>query len=287
MKRPTAIAVLLGSLLLPMPTVFAAGLSAAQIVDRNVAARGGLTAWRAVKTLSMSGKMDAGKVRPPDDNPYTHSRMDTRVIKAEIRQAVLERDKQAEAGKPEDKVMQLPFVLEMKRPYKTRLELQFEGKTAVQTFDGKAGWKLRPFLNRTDVDPFTADEMKTAAQQQELDGPLIDYAAKGTQIALDGTEKVDGRDAYKLKLTLKSGQVRYVWVDTKTFLDVKVDGSRRLDGKPHPVATFLRDYRPVDGLMIPHLIETSVEGVKDSERIIVDKVAVNPSLADALFGKPQ
>ena len=40
-----------------------------------------------------------------------------------------------------------------------------------------------------------------------------------------------------------------------------MDGSpRRLDGKYHPVETYLSDYRSVDGLMIPHVLETSVEG---------------------------
>jgi hypothetical protein len=37
-----------------------ATLSAAEIVSRNVAARGGLQAWRAIQTLSFSGKMQAG-----------------------------------------------------------------------------------------------------------------------------------------------------------------------------------------------------------------------------------
>src|SRR5450631_3113377 len=37
-----------------------AKLSAPQIVDKNVAARGGLQAWRAVQTMSMSGKLGAG-----------------------------------------------------------------------------------------------------------------------------------------------------------------------------------------------------------------------------------
>jgi len=35
-------------------------LSATQIVDKNVAARGGLEAWRAVKTMSLAGKLGAG-----------------------------------------------------------------------------------------------------------------------------------------------------------------------------------------------------------------------------------
>src|SRR2546423_7082690 len=43
-----------------------AKLSAAAIVDKNVAARGGLQAWRAVQTMSMQGKLGAGgNSRPP------------------------------------------------------------------------------------------------------------------------------------------------------------------------------------------------------------------------------
>src|SRR5438105_14830534 len=35
-------------------------LSAAQIVEKTVAARGGLQAWRAVETMTLAGKMGAG-----------------------------------------------------------------------------------------------------------------------------------------------------------------------------------------------------------------------------------
>ena len=37
-----------------------AKLSAADIADKNVAARGGLQAWRAVQTMSLAGKLGAG-----------------------------------------------------------------------------------------------------------------------------------------------------------------------------------------------------------------------------------
>ena len=125
-----------------------------------------------------------------------------------------------------------------------------------------------------------------ASTQTDLDGPLIDYAAKGNKVELEGTEPVEGRDAFKLKVTSAEGQVRHVWVDKQTYLDVKVDGTRRLDGKPRPVWTYLRDYRPVNGLMIPHVLETTVEGVPGSEKILVERVALNPRLDDARFAKP-
>ena len=107
-------------------------LSAAQIVDKSVAARGGLQAWRAVQTLSLEGKMGAGGTqRAVLHVPAPHS--------DEIGNNMPHRPA-AET--------QLPFLLELKRPRKMRLELQFKGQTSVQVFDGTNGWKFRPFLNR-------------------------------------------------------------------------------------------------------------------------------------------
>jgi len=130
--------------------------------------------------------------------------------------------------------------------------------------------------------------VKAEDQQADLDGPLVDYAAKGTKVDLDGVEKVEGRDAYKLKLTLKSGSVQHLWIDAQTFMEVKIDGTpRRMDGKMRPVAIYLREYKPVQGLMVPHLLETAVEGYRDTHKMVIESVVVNPKLEDALFSKPQ
>jgi outer membrane lipoprotein-sorting protein len=225
----------------------AAGLSAEQIVARNVKARGGLEAWRAVRTLKMSGEMDAGGTTDA----------------------------------------QLPFVLSMKRPRKSRLEITFAGKNATQVYDGSQGWKVRPFLNRDDVEPFTQAEARSAASTAELDGPLVDYAKKGTRVELAGNEKVEGKETYKLKLTLKSGEKRFVWVDKKTFLEAKTSGEpRKLDSRPHDVAIYYRDYRKVSGLKVPYVLETVVQGVKKSHKMTFHTVTVNPPLEDALFARP-
>jgi outer membrane lipoprotein-sorting protein len=247
----------------------AAGLSAAEIVDKNVAARGGLQAWRSLQTLSMTGKMDAGgNARPTLPVPGVKPAAGV-------------------PARPKAQV-QLPFVMQLKRPRKVRVELQFQGQTAVQVYDGTHGWKVRPFLNRHEVEPYSAEEMKAAGMQADLDGPLVDYAAKGTRVELEGNEKVEDRDTYRLKLTMKDGDVQHVWVDKVTFLETKIEGvPRRLDGKYHPVATYFRDYRSVDGLKVPYVLETVVQGVPQKEKIEIEKVAVNPKLEDSLFAKPQ
>jgi hypothetical protein len=195
--------------------------------------------------------------------------------------------------------VRLPFVMELARPRKSRIELKFRGQTALQVFDGANGWKLRPFLNRLEVEPFSPEEMDVTSQQADLDGYLIDYAAKGNKVELVGMEKVENRDTYKMKLTLKNGKTMQVWIDSQTFLELKMEGTpRRLDGVNHPVEVYYRDYRPVDGLQIPFLLETKVlpvtvttTGYKDTpvpvEKTVVEKVTVNPKLDPTAFSKPQ
>ena len=74
----------------------------------------------------------------------------------------------------------------------------------------------------------------------------------------------------------------------KTFLEAKIDGTpRRLDGKYHAVEVYYRDYRAVNGLMMPYVMETNVEGVKQTEKIEVEKIAVNPRVEDSRFAKLQ
>jgi len=219
-------------------------LTVEQIVQLHVAAKGGLGPWRAVQSMSYTGKMEAGGKK----NPL------------------------------------LPFLMELKRPHKTRVEIEFARDTALQVYDGTHGFRLRPFLGRKEIEPYTAEQLKSAAMESELDGFLVDYAAKGTKVTLEGTDRVEARPTYKLKLTLKGGEVRHLWIDTRTYLEAKIDGvPRRLDGKLRQVEIYYRDFRSVDGLMVPYVLETAVVGYKQRHKIIVDEVKVNPQLDDARF----
>src|SRR6266850_571402 len=260
----------------------AARLSAAQVVKKHVSARGGLQAWRAVQTLSLSGKMDAGA-----GDSVARSVRVARGPGAATQK--MRREIAAGAHKGEaEKQVQLPFTLARQRPNKSRLEIEFAGKTAVQVYDGTNGWKLRPYLNRNDVEPFTAQEAKTETQNADMGDPLIDSTAKGTKVEVEGVEPVAGHDAYKLKLTTKTGTVQRIWIDAHSFLDVKVEGvPRRMDGKMHSVWVYQRDFRSVQGLMIPFVLETIVDGYPQTHKIVLDKVAVNPTLDAATFAKPK
>jgi outer membrane lipoprotein-sorting protein len=228
-------------------------LSAAQVVDKNISARGGLDKWRSVTTLTLSGTMEAGGTKNAS----------------------------------------LPFTMKMKRGHKSRLEIQFQNQTAVQVFNGKQGWKQRPFLGRDDVEPYTSAEAKQAEATEELDGPLIDYARKGSTVALAGTDTVDGHASYVLQVTDKHGAERKVWIAADTFLEVKMEAEpRKLDGRMHDVSVYFRDYLTEGGVKLPKVLETVVEGHKNkhdaisTHKMSIEHVAVNAVIDDAQFERP-
>jgi len=262
-----------------------ATLALREVLERNLAARGGLAAWRDIAALSMEGKLDAGRERPVAGLQPTSATIEKADAKAAGKQ--LFEELHAGGHAPTGKMIQLPFRMVQERGRKQRIEVDFQGQTAVQVYDGKQGWKVRPFLGRHVVEAFNAEQAKLAEQQQDLDGALIDYQAKGTRIALEGMEDVEGRPAFRLRLTLKGDSVRTVWVDAETFLETKLDGSRQLDGHAHAVATYLRDWHRVGKVLIPYTTETEVEGVPGRERIEVASVTLNPALDEGSFSKPE
>jgi len=259
-----------------------AKLTAKEIVQKHLAARGGLQAWHGVQSMVWKGKMEVGY----GDSVARSARYVSSAMK---RKGKGPRTPPPVEGRDNaQKQVQVPFVLEMKRPEKSRIEIEFAGKTAVQVYDGSNGWLLRPYLNRDDWQPFTAEQAKSQQGKWDLDGPLIDYAAKGTKVELASVEPVEGHKAYKLKLTHKSGEVQHIWIDVKSFLDVKVEGTpRRMDGKMRTVWVTQRDFRSVQGLRVPFVLETAVDGYADTHKMIIEKMALNPRLDDALFVKPK
>jgi len=258
-------------------------MSAAQVLEKHITARGGAQAWKAVRALQLSGTLDAGR---GDD--YARAMKLVESSKKATGKGTAAEIAAANGPQGQAKQVELPFTLDLKRPNKTRLEIVFAGKTAVQVYDGHNGWKLRPFLNRNDAEPFTKEEASAEGARDDLDGPLIGAAAQGAKVQLDGAEMVEGQPAYKLKVTRKSGDVKHVWVDAKSFLDVKLDGlPRRMDGKMHNVYVYQRDFRKVEGIVLPFVMETAVDGYPDTHKMTIEKATVNPPLDDTLFAKPK
>jgi hypothetical protein len=175
---------------------------------------------------------------------------------------------------------------EIKRPGKIRFELTVQGVTSVFASDGVRGWKVSPLEDEKGPQPLPDEVLIDAREQADIDGPLVDWKNKGSQVALVGRETVDGRDAWKLKLTLRSGGVLTAWLDVKTAHLVRTEAVRRVRGKQVRVETTFGDYRKTGGILFPHLVEVRAAGRPQVLRIVVEKVEVNAPLSDARFSPP-
>jgi hypothetical protein len=180
-----------------------------------------------------------------------------------------------------------PFLAEFKRPGKMHNEVTIQNKTVVRSFNGKdGGWVTNPFVGKDAPEPMSADEIKDAVNEADFDGPLVDAKAKGNVIELSGTEKVEGREAYILKVTHKDGQISSYSFDTKTFLLAKWSGADAVNGEAVTRETYFHDYRDVGGLKFAFELISNTPGSDVSQKIVVDKIELDPQIDDARFGKP-
>lgn len=180
------------------------------------------------------------------------------------------------------------FELTEKRPNKTRFELLDAADKTLHVFDGSRGWKLRFAQDgRPSLQPYSDWEVKYAGEAPGLDAPLADFSAKGAAIRLVGREQVDGVDAYRLAIRLASGEEQTIWVDATTFLEFRYDRTAYGDSGPRGIAsTYFRDYRVVEGIPLPSLIEVGARGSDKRDRMVVESVSLNPKVPDALFARP-
>jgi hypothetical protein len=103
-----------------------------------------------------------------------------------------------------------------------------------------------------------------ARAQADVDlSPLVDAAAKGYTVELEGHDRLPGGETFKLVVRGRDGPPRTMHLDTRTHLVVEVLDVRQVEGKPVAFVTEIGDYRSVGGLVFPHRMEV---GPRDSPR---------------------
>lgn len=211
------------------------------LVAKNVAARGGADKIKAIQSLKVTATMTA-----PNG-------------------------------------MQLPITISVKRPGLIRSEMNVQGAAIVQAFDGTTGWSINPMTGSSDPKPSSEAESGAVRRSATmfLDGPLMDYKAKGNKVEYVGKEDVNGSPAYKLKVTLGDQSVD-VYLDAKSYLEVRNTAS--VNGMV--VDNYPTDYRPEGGVLIAHGSDSKMGGTP-MMKMSMQKIEVNVPMDDSLFKMPK
>jgi hypothetical protein len=123
-----------------------------------------------------------------------------------------------------------------------------------------------------------------------IDGPLIGYRERGWEAALAGKERVDGRDAWHLVITMPDGFREDEFVDAETWLLIA-------ERKAAPVHAFgdkvrseerIGDYREVSGVLFPFAhkeVELSTGRVLNE--VHWKEIVANHEIDPAVFSPPE
>ena len=76
---------------------------------------------------------------------------------------------------------------------------------------------------------------------------------------------MEGTPAYKLKVTLKNGNVAYVYLDAEQFLELKSKETTTVRGPEIESETAMSDYKEVDGMIIPHTLTIKAGPMANSD----------------------
>jgi hypothetical protein len=178
------------------------------------------------------------------------------------------------------------FRQENKRADKVREEFIIQGLAQVQAYDGKTGWQISPFMGRKDPELLSQDDLKSLVVDADIDGPLMEYKEKGHKAELVGHDPVEGTDCFKVKLSMKNGDVRYYYLDADSFLELKVEIQTTIRGALQESELYYGDYEQVNGIFYPFAVEQAQKGSASRAQISVEKIEQNVPLEDAHFSMP-
>ena len=183
--------------------------------------------------------------------------------------------------------LEVAFTALVERPHSIRYEVQLQGLTRVQAYDGSGAWQIDPFQGRKDPEKLSADDAKGLEEDAaDFAGPLVDYQAKGYRLDYLGTEDIDGTEAHKLRVTRGNGDVVYVYLDPDHFLEIRTVNRRIEHGVPNETITDYGDYEQVSGVYLPFAQESYQKGSSNRQKVQIEKAQANVAPDKSVFSFP-
>ena len=182
----------------------------------------------------------------------------------------------------------LRFRMIAARPNRVRLETQNGGRTLINASDGvEPAWEFD-----TGTWPPRYHEMAPAAARgftadAEFDDPLVAGSARGFALDYAGETEFDGRKMLRLLVTKNLADSFTLLIDAETyFVMLRAEERMTTTGRKRKILTRYDDFRPVDGVLLPHRVTLMTDG-RVEQQMIVEKIETNPELTAETFTRPK
>jgi len=180
------------------------------------------------------------------------------------------------------------FTMIAARPNRVRLETGDNGRTLVNASDGvEPAWEFDTgtwppryrAMNEAAAKSFTADA--------EFDDPLVAGPARGFTLEYAGEAEVDGRKLLRVLVTRKLADTFTLLLDEETyFIVLRIEQRTTTGGRKRQIITRYDDFRPVDGVLLPHKVTLMTDG-KVEQQMIMERIETNPELTPETFTRPK
>lgn len=166
-----------------------------------------------------------------------------------------------------------------------RTEMTVMEKKIVTVMTKDTGWMINPMMGSDAPQPLPMEQVKQSAARMDLRGQFLNYAKNGYTATLLGKEPVDGKDAYKIKLSKGSENFTF-YIDASTYLITKIETVVSAAGQSVNTEVGMTDYKKTpEGYSFPYTTNINVSsGMKITSTIT--KLVVNPTVDPTVFTKP-
>ena len=170
-----------------------------------------------------------------------------------------------------------------KAPNLTRVQGNVAGVTFDRGYDGKTAFEVHSMFGARLIE----DDERELMEQQALASPLLSLASSYTSIENTGVEPVDERDAYRVELTMKSGQKIVQWYDVETGLLSKMHMAVDSPMGKLELTINMSDWRDVGGVKIPFKHTHHIDPIGIEQTMEFTKIEANVDIPAEKFELPE
>ena len=155
-----------------------------------------------------------------------------------------------------------------------RNEFTFSGITSYTIVRTDSGWNYSPNRGRKKPEPLTAAAVASNQPNLDIEGPLVNYKAKGFKVSYEGTDEIEGTEAYKIEEKLSDSLTKTFYIDPDSHFIMRVRTKSSMAGRVTTSATDYSNYtKTTDGYVFP----------MESGNVKYTLVKVNTDINDNLF----